>query len=288
MFKLLFYCLFFLPLFGEEALHSNYYINSSVVKLSDITHRKKDNQILFTITRGHTIKRIKTKTLLTLLKKYNINNYSSRHPYIQFEKKSPISTTKITEFVKKFYKDTYKNIKISQITIHPKTYTTKLPNSYTIHMPYRSYLHKSGTLSIKTDRKRQIFFDYVIKATLHVFVATKNIKRNVELSSLNTRKKSIILENFRALPLHEIQKEKLESKIPIPQGKILTQRDVETLHLIRRGDIVNVLLQNGAISISFSAKAIKSGKLGDTITIEKNDGKRMKVQVTGKKRVRVL
>ena len=288
MIKILLAILIYCTLYATQNLESKYFVSTSDIKLSDITHNQKDTQLLFTITDGRYSKKVKRSQLLHILQKYGYNDYTSHHAYIKFEKKSPIDTKKIQKFIEDYYKHHYKYIEISNIEVDPRGYIKELPSPYTIKMQKRSYLHKHGTLSIKGSNKRQLFFDYTITAKVMVYISKKEINRNEELSFVNTLKKSIILEKFRALPIQEIQRGTIESKIHISKGKILTLRDVESLHLIKRGATVNVTLQSGGISISFSAKAVRNGKLGDIITIENSDGKRIKVQVIGKNRARVL
>jgi len=288
MIKISLFLFLALTLFANTPLKRQYFVSSSEIKLSDITKNPQEDQTLFHIMEGRHTKRIKSSQLLEILKKNGHKEFISHHAYTQFEKKSPIDTSKISQYIKNYYLKYYKEITIKSINVHPRGYLTKLPKDYTIKMQKHSYLHKKGALSIKSQDHRQLFFDYTIEATVAVYVSKKDINRNEELSFVNSVKKSIILKKFRALPIQELQRGVLESKIHISKGKVLTQRDVESIHLVKRGAIVQVVLQSANIAISFSAKAVRSGKLGDTITVEKSNAKRLKVQVVGKNRVRVL
>ena len=288
MLKLLLIMLLSLSLWANTTLKRHYFVSSSDIKLCDITNNPKENNILFHIMQGRHTKRIKTSQLLEILKKNGHKEFVSHHAYTQFEKKSPIDTSRIEKYIKNYYLKYYKEISIKSIKVHSRGYITKLPQNYTIKMKKHSYLYNKGALSIKSQDNRQLFFDYVVEANVGVYVSKKNINRNEELSFVNSVKKSIILKKFHALPIQELHKGVLESKIRISKGKVLTLRDVESIHLVKRGSMVQVVLQSANMAISFSAKALRSGKLGDTITIEKSNGKRLKVQIVAKNRVRVL
>ena len=288
MLKLFFLILISLSLWANTTLKRHYFVSSSDIKLCDITNNPKENNILFHIMQGRHTKRIKTSQLLEILKKNGHKEFVSRHAYTQFEKKSPINTTKIEKYVKNYYIKHYKEITIKSIKVHSRSYITKLPQNYTIKIQKHNYLHNKGALAIKSQDNRELFFDYVIEASVSVYISKKNINRNEELSFVNSIKKSIILEKFHALPIQELHKGVFESKFRISKGKVLTLRDVESLHLVKRGTMVQVVLQSANMAISFSAKALRSGKLGDAIIVEKSNGKKLKVQIVGKNRVRVL
>jgi len=64
-------------------------------------------------------------------------------------------------------------------------------------------------------------------------------------------------------------------------------RDVSELDLVRRGERVNIFINDANIEISFSAKALQNGKLGSIIEVLNQEGKRIKVIVTGKNRAEV-
>ncbi len=90
-----------------------------------------------------------------------------------------------------------------------------------------------------------------------------------------------------AKPIQNINANALQGKHRIKKGRIITTRDVELLSLVKKNSFINVSLDSKNMSISFSAKALQSGKLGDTITAQKTDGKRLKVKIIGKNKAEV-
>ena len=285
--KILLFLFFSIGLFADSYLKSNYYVQDREVMLSNIVENIKEDVQLFRIDKSRHSKRVKSKDIIKILQSYGIKDYKSKHSYVQFTKKSPINSEKIKNAIEKVYKEKYAHIKIKNISVEPRSYTTTLPQNYETIFKSKSHLAKDGTLYIKTDDKKKIFFNYKIDAKIIVFEAKKDIKRNIELSNINCKKNSIILDKFRAMPLQNLFKGTIQSTHNIKQGTILTTRDAQGLYLVTRGSNVNVTLNSSNLAISFSAEAQQNGRVGDIITVKKSSGKKIKVRVTGKRRAEV-
>jgi len=285
--KILFLLFISVNLFSDVYLRSNYYVENREIMLSALVKKTKEDVQLFHIDKSRYSKRVKSKKILQILNSHGIKNYKSKHSYIQFTKKSPINSEKIKNTIKKIYKEKYTQIKIKTIFVEPRSYIETLPKSYEIILKSKSHLAKDGTLYIKTDDKKKIFFNYKIDAEIIVYEAREDIKRNIELSNINCKKNSIILDKFRAMPLQNLFKGTIQSTHNIKQGTILTTRDAQGLYLVTRGSNVNVTLNSSNLAISFSAEAQQNGRVGDIITVKKSSGKKIKVRVTGKRRAEV-
>lgn len=286
--KLLFIILLSLQLHADKILDSTYYIDSDDINISYIIPEIKNDIKLFKFDKRRYTKRIKSRELIQILNSYNLRGYSSSSRYIKFVKKSPIDNSRIKEAIKDYYELEYDEIEIKDIVIEPRGYIKSLPKRYEVTMTKKSYLSKSSTIHIKTPKNRKIFFDYTISADIPVYVAKNNIRRGTELSLINSAKKSIILDKFRAKPIQKLNKGSIESKQRIKAGNVITQRDVEKLTFIKRGSIVSISLNSDNIFIGFMAKALQNGKLNDIITVQKNDGKKLKVRVTGRNKAEMI
>lgn len=285
--KILLFLFLSLHLFADIGLKSNYYVDSKSIMLSDVVENTKEDIQLFKIDENRYSIRVKSKKLLQVLKNNGIQNYSSKHSYIQFTKKSPINVDKIKSALKKEYEERYNKIDIESIFVEPRGYLSNLPDNYETVISPKTHLFNSGTIYIKTDERKKLFFNYKVVAKVEIYEARKEIRKGIELSNINCKKKSIILNKFRARPLQSIEKGTLESKHRIKVGTVLTQRDVQGLYLIKRDSDVNVALNSSALSISFSAKALQNGRLGDNIKVLKSNGRKIKVIVTGRHRAEV-
>ena len=287
MLKLFLFLSLITQVYAKTELSSHYYVDTSEITLSTIMPHISNDTVLYTIAEGRYSKRVKSKELLKVLKKLGYNDFETGHTYTKFEKRSPIDLSKIKNYVSKYYKQKYKNIKIKNIKIQPRSYIKHLDEKYIVKMPKKSELRKNGTLAIKLQNKQQLFFDFYIEASVPAYIAKIDIKRKDELSFRNTIKKSIILDKFKAMPVQTITQGTLQSKFHLKKDTVLTSRDVEIISLVKRGSMVSVILYNTNLSISFSAKALQSGKNGDTITIQKENRKKIKAVVIGRNRVEI-
>ena len=274
-------------LFAAQELQKEYSVNSKSIMLSDIIKTPKTDKILFNInTDRHTI-RVKSSELLQKLKAYGYDNFQTKHSYIQFTQKSPINTKQFEIAIKKYYKQNYKNISFKKIDIEANRYMRELPAHFTIHFSRREYLSHKGFFYIKTLQNKKIFFHYTILATLQVCKAREEIAKGEEISLKNTEKKSIMLDKFRALPLMDLKSSHYEAKHRIKKGSLITKRDIIGLYLVKRGSTVTVTLRDGGVHISFTARALKSGRYGDTIRVVHTNNKKIRVRITGRNRAEV-
>lgn len=274
-------------LFANTTLKETYYVLSDDIYISAIIKDAQRNKLLYKINPDRYTKRVKSKELIKKLKENGYRGITSSSRYVKFIKKSPINTSKIALYVKEYYLNHYDQIDIKKVKVEPRGYMTSLPKEYIIEMQRRNYLSKSGVVNIKTFQNKKIFFNYDIVANIWVYLSRKKIKRGVELTSLNTIKKNIIFDRFMAKPIQNIDSSNIQGKHHIKKDKIITTRDIEALDVVKKNSYINVVLDSKNMSISFSAKALQSGKPGDIITIEKSDGKRLKVRVSGKNKAEI-
>ena len=272
------------PLFSFE-LHSVYYIESKDITLKDIIPKVQEDVVLYKINAKKYTKKIKTKDLIEVLKKYHTKPIKTTSRYIRFIQKSPIDTSKIKSMLLNLYQDYYPSMTIKSVFIMPRGYVDSLPYDYDISINKKAHLSKESVISIKTLQNKKIFFDYKIDASLYVYFSRGRLHRNDKISTLNTIKKKIHFDKFRALPININHLNKSQSKRNVKSEKILTIRDIQTLHLVQKGSNVNVNLKNKNINISFLAKALQNGILNDIITVQKSDKQRLRVRIIGKNQV---
>jgi len=268
-------------------LQRNYYVHSSTITISDIIPKSQSKKIILQIQQARHSKRIKAKELIALLKKYGYNNITSKYPYIQFNLKSPIDTKELKKHVRNYYEKNYPDIKIKSISVEPNSYLEKLPEQYSVEFKRDAYLRRTSIFNIKTYEKKKIFFNYSVDATIRPLFARAEIKKSEEISKINSKKKSIILENFRAKPLFKVEKGLYEAKHKIKESSLITIRDVVPLVVVKRGSDITVTLHEPNITITFRAKALKSAHLGESIYVTNDNGKKIEVVVTGKNQAEV-
>ena len=278
---------FTLTTLASENLKREYFIDNDRVMLSEIVQNPQKDLLLYEIPKSRHTKRVKASQLIKKLQSLGYNDFQTKHSYIQFTQKSPINLEDLKNQLQNYYIQHYKNIKISNIELTSNHYLTHLPKEYTLSFPRNAYLSKRGVFYIKTNKNKKIFFHYTVDATISLYEAKKEIQKGEELSFLNCKKKSIMLDKFRAMPLLELPRGRYEAKHRIKKSTLLTKRDVTGLYLIKRGSSVSVTLQDGGVSITFSARALQNGRYGDTIALREHNNKKIYVIVTGKNRAKV-
>ncbi len=266
-------------------LKDSYYINSNNIKLLDIAPQADYDVTLYQINKSRYTKRIKTKEIINTLKKHGFEDVKSSSSYIKFIKKSPINTSEIKEEIRKTYLKYYPDIEIHSILVRPRGYIKSIGKEYTITLQKKAHLSHKGILNIKTQENKKLFFDYNIEASINVYLSKEAMRKAEKVSTLSTIKKKITLNKLRALPITIKQINTSQMRHHTKAGFVLTMRDIEALNLITKGSQINVSLNNNNITISFSAKAVQNGKLNDIITVQKSDGKKIRVKVIGKNKV---
>ncbi|MBL4730447.1 MAG: flagellar basal body P-ring formation protein FlgA, partial [Sulfurimonas sp.] len=263
------------------------FVNSNNIKLQDIFPDAGYNLTLYKIDKNRYSKKVKTKSLRKLLSSHGYDSLESSSKYTKFIKRSPISLTFIEDSIRNAYKQKYQNIRIDSIQIIPRGYIKSLPLKYNVRMPKKYFLSKKGVLSIKTLENKKIFFDYLIDAKIIVYTSRTNIKKATKLSAFNLTKTSLQLDRLKALPMTLEQQNITQAKRNIKINTILTNKDIRALYLVKKGSHVIVSIDNKNITISFSAKALQSGKLHDIITVQKNNMKRLRVKIIGRNQVKM-
>ncbi len=280
--RILLFIFIFVNLNASSILKKIYYIDSNNITISSILEDVKKDKILFQIEKNRYSKRVKSSLLIKMLQQSGYKEIQAKSNYITFKKRSPINTSKIKNDIKLYFKRNYEIINIQDIEVNPREFITKLPQEFTTNLKKRNFLSKTGIAFIQTDKKRRYFFDYTIKATIPVYITTTKLKKNTQISVLNTKTKDIILNKLRAKPIQKIVSNALETKYQLSKDKILTVKNTQRLHVIKRGSMVNVILHNSGIDISFSAKALKDARVGDTLKVENSNKKILKVIAIGK------
>ena len=283
--KLLFFFFVFVSLQASEYLKEKYFTPTNDINLSLITNDTKNDKTIYHIERDRYLKRVRSKDLLRLLQQNGYRRFKAKRSYVTFIKLSSVDLSPIRQKLTDYFKKNYKQIDIHSLKIIPKMRIEKLPKEFTFKVRSNALLNSHGTVSIITPKKKQIFFEYFLDATLPVYKAKKKIARGEVLSLQNLSKERIRFERFRAMPVQQISG--LQAKHHITKGKLITKRDVERVDLVRRGEFVSVILKESDLEIDMSAKALQAGGLNDIILIQNRRGKKLRVRVIGKNLVEI-
>lgn len=269
-------------------LDDTYYIENHKINLSSIVPDLLVDSELYIIEENRHSLRVKTTDLLKILKIKGYQNYISKHRYVNFIVQNKIDTSKIDIELGEYYKKKYKDIEIKSITVTPMSYTTTLPEDFVVNIQDGSYLSKKGILSIKTPENKKIFLNYTIDAEISLFLSSKQIRKDEEISLSNSSIKKIKLEKLKDTPVQNIETSSFQAKHYIAENMILTARDIQALILVKRNSFVSVSVNDRNMVISTEAKALDNGKLNDIINIQKSDKVKLKAKVVGKNMVEII
>ena len=282
MTKYLLLILISLQLQAIMVLKTTYYVDSKSIKLNNIfNNAPKDIEILKIPQNKHR-KKIKTAKLIKILNDFDYNDIKPKHGYVVFIQKSPIDTSKIKNELINYYKEHYSSIEINNIIVEPRSYMESLPQEYVVEIKSKYFLSRDGILAIKTSSRKKIFLNYFIDARVNIYISKEKIKKKTTISAVNTIKKSIILDKFKAQPIEDLKINTIQAKQNISKNKILTIRNVETLSIIKKNSYINIEINDRNMNIIFIAKAMQDGRYGDTIKVKRTDGKTLRVKVIGK------
>ncbi|WP_324170542.1 flagellar basal body P-ring formation chaperone FlgA [Sulfurimonas sp.] len=285
--KFILFILLISQVYANHILKNTYYVNSNDIYISTLIENYSKDEVLYKIPPSRHTKKVTTTELLNRLKKHGYTDITTKGKYIKFIIKSPIDTSKIALYIKNYYLEKYDIINITKVEVLPRSYIASLPSQYSIYIQAKNYLSRRDIVSIKTLKNKKIFFNYNIYARLPIYVSKEKIKKNSELSSVNITKKSIILDKFMTKPLQNFKAHAFESKYNIKKDKIITLKNVQELSLVKKNSYITISLNKNNMSISFNALALDNGKLNSIIRVQKTNGKRLKVKVTGKNQAEI-
>ncbi len=273
-------------LLAQFELQKEYSFYKNSIMSSDIFPNVKAFK-LFTIAPKKMSYRIKSKELIKKFKKHHINA-SSKANIITFKRAFSFDMRPLHVKIKNYYKTHYKTITIHSLHVRPKSYIEALPDSYTIHIPPKNFHRNEGTFYIKTPRKKKLFFTYTLEATLTVIVTKNTLARKENITPFNTQIKTIKFRTFKSPPLSKITAtDHLCANIRLKKGRIVKQRDVKSIPLIKRNQNVTAVVQTGSLYVELSATAQNDGGLYDMIMIKKSNGEKLKAKVIGANRVEI-
>jgi flagella basal body P-ring formation protein FlgA len=187
---------------------------------------------------------------------------------------------RLENYIYKKFVSYYPTMSVKKVTIK---LNSTIPKGYKLDRVYfqkNSLKRDSGNFSaIYSDgvHEKRVYLKYNIKATVPVLVAIDDIPSHTSLDSSYFMTTSIKFTNFYDKPILKV--EGYESKTFIPKGKILVSRLVRGIPAIHRGDIVQAVAKDGGIELSFLAKALQDGIVGESIRVKRDGYKILKAKV---------
>jgi len=207
---------------------------------------------------------------------------SVKRPYfstIIFEQKIDLDLSYLKKELKKSYIQKYPTIQIKKISISPTSQNIKRfiydPSKCSINLSKAMLKRNKGTFIVKCNRKNY-FFKFYIDATIDVYKANHQIKKDKIIDIKDVRKETIIFKNIYSLPLYNLEGKNIMARQNIAQDKIITLAMVTPVPAVKKHETVHCFIQDGAVHIEFDAMALQNGYIGDEIVLKRPDGRTIK------------
>ncbi|WP_300363182.1 flagellar basal body P-ring formation chaperone FlgA, partial [Hydrogenimonas sp.] len=208
---------------------------------------------------------------------------------VTFERTDIRQDPKITRHIVQAYKKRYKTIDIRSVTVKPtgsKRERFTFTPQCSLKLSKSGLRRKSGTFVVKCGRKRH-FFQYALDATIGVYKANHQIKKD-KMISLNALEYDVIpFVRLHDIPLSDPIEGRYVARQNIAPGKIVTRKMVQPIPAVTKNERVLCVYEDGPVHIEFEATAMQNGYIGDNITVKKTDGRAIRGVVTGRKRVEI-
>lgn len=122
-----------------------------------------------------------------------------------------------------------------------------------------------------------------------VWIASTRLERGQALDrSLLAMQKVDVLRERQTLVPANVDPATLELAMGVPAGRPLTRRDIVERPLIRKGQVVEVVAQQGLLAVSMKALALQNGAAGELIRLRNLDSrKEFNGQILNENRVQV-
>ncbi|RAX51494.1 flagella basal body P-ring formation protein FlgA [Helicobacter sp. 16-1353] len=180
----------------------------------------------------------------------------------------------IESFIKNRFLQSYKdyNIQINDISVTPAMdINLNKMKIDKIIFDDRLLKRDSGNFEVHlyhNEKRQRVFFTFNINATIDALSASNNIKTNEVITNNNSQITQIPITKTMQIPALPNILNEYSAKSFIPNGAVIIPSKIMPKILIQKGDIVEVLYNNQNINISFNAKALESGSIGQIIKAE--------------------
>ncbi|HEX5329337.1 flagellar basal body P-ring formation chaperone FlgA [Sulfuricurvum sp.] len=282
--KLFFTLLFSLTLNAYELKEDYTYINHTLYSTDLFPDLTKKFELL-KIPEDKTQYRINAQVIAKTFELNGVEIDIAKVRYVNFIQQSPVDFTPIKNQLESLLRAQYPSIRIEEIIITPRGYLTSLPKKGRGVFDEHLFTNAKGTFYIVDETGIRRYLDYSVRATINILHTNQKVSRRDRISGFNTQIKQIPFTSFIDTPLATLPSESSRFRSNLRAGQLLTLRNIETVPLVLKNEKVVVEVKNDSVVVEFAATATQEGLLYDIITVQKNDGKRVKAKVIGENRV---
>lgn len=186
-----------------------------------------------------------------------------------------------------FYKDS--SLHIENLEIAPTLNSLNLAKMKLDRVIFDEKLlsKESGNFEVilQHNQKRQrVFFNFNINATIQALSATNSIKSGEVIDTNNTQMIRIPISKAPNPTIKADILNEYSAKSFISNGSIITQNKITPKIIVEKGDILEVTYNEENIHFTFSAKALESASIGQTIKAQNTQSnKSINITITSPK-----
>ncbi len=287
----IFFLLFF-PIFlfsSDLALWPMYCVSNGKITLADLGFAGKNDEIL-NLGENKAAK-INSRDLAEILKKHGVSLEDKSGGETIFVKNCDALALVQRAFLQEVAGE-FKGLQFVKFPlIEPQNELPKNFHEYKFDKIYVNKINPKGSFraSFITPNGSQpsVFFRYEVSAKMPVLRATKPLTTRQMLGIDDFAKDWVELGEFSPDMMSDAPNARLATKQNIKSGEVLRLRQFTPLPLIKKGERVNAVLSDGALSIIVEVTALENGNLGETIKVKNNDKKVFSAQIISKKQVMI-
>ncbi|MCS7180935.1 MAG: flagellar basal body P-ring formation chaperone FlgA [bacterium] len=206
-----------------------------------------------------------------------------------------INFSEIVSFIKEEINEKLKDLKGNIYVEVEKFGDILVPISeninFSLKWPRNSIEVSPLIVEIKDGDKKIKEFRVIVKIGIEgeFFITREKINLGETLED-KVIKKFVKVSFLRDFPI--LNEEDLKGKIAkvtIPSGSLLTANMIDSRPLVKKGDEIDINMENENLKIEMKLVSLQSGKKNEIIwAVNPNSGKRMKIKVTGEKQGEII
>ncbi len=191
------------------------------------------------------------------------------------------NTDKIKQFIITSYQNHYIDFSLKPVYVdiipilHINLDEVEILN---IKMGKNALWQKNGII-ITTIKKQNnqitLPISYTFEATLEVLKSSTLIKTAQKISSLNAKKETIPMQNFKSSPVSPNQLGEISAKSLISTNTIITSDKIQSQILVKKGEMINGILTQDKIQIQIPLQALENGAKDQIIKATNPESKKV-------------
>jgi len=290
--KIVFLSIFFSTFLFGERLKSSYLFERDAIYSNDLVPNPKTVFEVLKIPSGSSVYKVYASKVVEEFQKNGIDVEPPKAPAITFFRAFKYDEKVITATIKKLFEDEYRdyNINIEDISVKPSS-NIDLSGFKVEEIDTDFISLKRDTGSIKVTfqniqgHRKSIFFRYDVKATIEVFVTTKDMQAGEPMLLASYRPDRVDFKNIIKEPALASDLVGVNARGYMKAGRILLKSSLKTMPDISRGDRVMVEDRSSGFVVQSFAEALDNGSKGEQIRVKLPNGKVTSVKVIGKNSV---